>query len=49
MLICYDLNFKLKMFYFRYTYYFGHGNLKYYEVNDDFYEAVLPTYADKLV
>lgn len=31
----------------RYTYYFGHGNLKYFEVNDDFDEAKLPPYADK--
>lgn len=31
----------------RYIYHFGHGNLKYYEVNDDFDEAVLPPYADK--
>ena len=32
---------------FRYIYHFGHGNLKYYEINEDFDEALLPHYADK--
>ncbi|XP_053384276.1 uncharacterized protein LOC123536070 isoform X2 [Mercenaria mercenaria] len=32
----------------RYVYYFGHGNLRYYEVNEEFEEASLPPVADKV-
>lgn len=32
----------------RYVYYFGHGNLRYFEVNEDFEEAALPPIADKV-
>ncbi|XP_052801065.1 uncharacterized protein LOC128231863 [Mya arenaria] len=32
----------------RYLYYFGHGNLRYYEVTEDYEEARLPQVADKV-
>ncbi|XP_060608320.1 uncharacterized protein LOC132760355 isoform X2 [Ruditapes philippinarum] len=32
----------------RYVYYFGHGNLRYYEVNEEYDEAKLPPIADKV-